>query len=113
MKEWIPGYQIKGKVKEAIQGTKSLELLTEGKIRGNLRSYWWGGGTKVAVEEGAMGMVFEEETVTFPTVEEAREYVIEKAEILRGLWDSFSLRVDIPEQVKVDRQRKLNEEQRK
>ena len=110
MKEWIQGYQIKGKVKEAVEGTKSLFLLTPGETRVTQRSYWWAGGTKVEIEETAMGMAFEEETVTFPNVEEAREYVIEKAEILRGLWDSFSLRVDIPEQVKVDRARALEKE---
>ena len=77
------------------------------------RSYWWAGGTKVEIEETAMGMAFEAWTMTFPNVDKAREYVIEKAEILRGLWDSFSLRVDIPEQVKVEQARAREKEEKK
>lgn len=109
MKEWIQGCHIKGKVKEAVEGTKSLLLLAEG--IGSILSYQWNGGNTLEIVDSIMDTVFEKETVTFPNAEEAKNYVIEKAENLRGYWDGFSLQVDIPEQVKVDR--KLKEEETK
>ena len=85
MKKWVQGYQVRGSIKETVEGTRSLLLLTRSDSGVSQLSYLWDGGTSVEITDSAMGMIFEEETV----------------------------RIDIPEQVKVDRARTLEKEEQK
>ncbi|WP_311642223.1 hypothetical protein [Selenomonas noxia] len=110
MKKWVQGYQVRGSVKEAVEGTRSLLLLTRSDSGVSQLSYLWDGGTSVEITDSAMGMIFEEETVNFQTPDEAKAYIVEKAE---NSGSDFSLRIDIPEQVKVDRARALEKEEQK
>ena len=98
MKKWVQGYQVRGSVKEAVEGTRSLLLLTRSVSGVSQLSYLWDGGTSVEITDSAMGMIFEEETVNFPTPNEAKAYSVEKAE---NFGSDFSLRVDRPEQLEV------------
>ena len=101
MKKWIQGYQAQGKEKKATEGAKSLRLLTGGESGVSQLSYFWDGGDTVKIEDSAMGMVFEQETVKFPSAEEAKAYVVAKMQSLRGFYDRYCLQVDIPEQWKI------------
>ena len=83
------------------EGTKSLFLLTASESGVSQLSYFWDGGDTVKIEDSAMGMVFEQETVKFPGADEAKAYVVAKMRNLRGLYDSYCLQVDIPEQWKI------------
>lgn len=101
MKKWIQGYQAHGKEKKATEGAKSLYLLTGGESGVSQLSYFWDGGDTVKIEDSAMGMVFEQETVKFPSAEEAKAYVVAKMQSLRGFYDRYCLQVDIPKQWKI------------
>lgn len=98
MKKWVQGYQVRGSVKEAVEGTRSLLLLTRSDSGVSQLSYLWDGGTSVEITDSGMGMIFEEETVNFPTPDEAKAYIVGKAE---NFGSDFSLRVDRPEQLEV------------
>ena len=101
MKRWINGYQAQGNEEKVTEGTKSLFLLTRSESGLSQLSYFWDGGSVVELKNSAMGMVFEQETVKFPGVYEAKAYVAAKMRNLRGLYDSYCLQVDIPEQWKI------------
>lgn len=101
MKKWIQGYQAQGNEEKVTEGTKSLFLLTRSESGLSQLSYFWDGGNVVELKNSAMGMVFEQETVKFPSVDEAKAYVVAKMRNLRGLYDSYCLQVDIPEQWKI------------
>nr|DAM43662.1 MAG TPA: hypothetical protein [Caudoviricetes sp.] len=98
MKKWMQGYQVRGSIKETVEGTRSLLLLTRSDSGVSQLSYLWDGGTSVEITDSAMGMIFEEETVNFQTSDEAKAYIVEKAE---NSGSDFSLKVDRPEQLEV------------
>ena len=100
MKKWIQGYQAQGNEEKVTDGTKSLFLLTASESGVSQLSYFWDGGDTVKIEDSAMGMVFEQETIKFAGADEAKAYIVKKMESMRGVWDRYSLRVDIPEQWK-------------
>ena len=105
MKKWIPSYRAQGKEEKVMEGTKSLRLLTDSESGVSQLSYDWDGGDTVKIEEYAVGMTFDQETVKFPSAVEAKAYIVSKMKGLRGFHDSYSLRVDIPEQWRIEQEK--------
>ena len=73
-------------------------LLTDSESWVSQLSYDWDGGDTVKIEEYAVGLTFDQETVKFPSSAEAKAYIVAKMKELRGFHDRYSLQVDIPEQ---------------
>lgn len=105
MKKWIPSYRAQGKEEKVTEGTKSLRLPTDSESGVSQLSYDWDGGDTVKIEEYAVGLTFNQETVTFPSPAEAKAYIVAKMKELRGFHDRYSLRVDIPEQWRIEQEK--------
>lgn len=103
MKKWIPSYRAQGHEEKVMEGTKSLRLLTDSESGVSQLSYDWDGGDTVKIEEYAVGMTFDQETVKFPSPVEAKAYIVSKMKELRGFHDRYSLQVDIPEQWRIEK----------
>ena len=97
MKKWIQSYRAQGHEEKVTEGSKSLRLLTDGDSGVSQVSYDWDGGDTVKIEEYAVGLTFDQETVKFPSSAEAKAYIVAKMKGLRGINDRYSLQVDIPE----------------
>ena len=105
MKKWIPSYRAQGHEEKVTEGTKSLRLLTDSESGVSQLSYDWDGGDTVKIEEYAVGLTFDQETVKFPSAVEAKAYIVAKMKGLRGFHDRYSLRVDIPEQWRLEQEK--------
>ena len=105
MKKWIPSYRAQGKEEKVTEGTKSLRLLTDSESGVSQLSYDWDGGDTVKIEEYAVGLTFDQETVKFQSEVEAKAYIVSKMKELRGFHDRYSLRVDIPEQWRIEQEK--------
>ena len=78
MKKWIPSYRAQGHEEKVTEGTKSLRLLTDSESWVSQLSYDWDGGDTVKIEEYAVGLTFDQETVKFPSSAEAKAYIVSK-----------------------------------
>lgn len=65
MKKWIQSYRAQGHEEKVTEGSKSLRLLTDGDSGVSQVSYDWDGGDTVKIEEYAVGLTFDQETVKF------------------------------------------------
>lgn len=105
MKKWIQSYRAQGHEEKVTEGTKSLRLLTDSESWVSQLSYDWDGGDTVKIEEYAVGLTFDQETVKFPSAVEAKAYIVAKMKGLRGINDRYSLQVDIPEQWRIEQEK--------
>ena len=105
MKKWIQSYRAQGKEEKVTEGSKSLLLLTDGESRLTQRSFFWDGGTTVIFEEHLMDMLDDREVIEFSNAAEAKAYIVAKMKELRGFHDRYSLRVDIPEQWRIEKEK--------
>ena len=105
MKKWIPSYRAQGHEEKVMEGTKSLRLPTDSESWVSQLSYDWDGGDTVKIEEYAVGLTFDQETVKFPSSAEAKAYIVSKMKELRGFHDRYSLQVDIPEQWRIEQEK--------